>query len=89
MWLCCYGVSFHVWCPVFFEFIMAPVGVYMCSDDNTRNHTNMDITRILLRTKYSSVLNETFDMHINGYVFRIKVVKDSHGPLRINLPEQP
>lgn len=43
----------------------------------------MDVARILVRTKRILVLNEAFNVKINGDVFRLKVIEDSHGPLRV------
>lgn len=43
----------------------------------------MDVARILIRTKYCMVLNEYYNISINDGVFMIKVVEDSHGPMRI------
>ncbi|CAL5199593.1 unnamed protein product [Lathyrus oleraceus] len=85
-WVRCYGVPCHAWSPSFFELIMATLGKYMCSYDNTKNHTNMDVVQIMVRTKYISVLNETFNVQINEDVFQIKFVEDSQWPLRICLP---
>lgn len=64
---------------------MAHLGVYMCLEDNTKNKTNMGVTRFVVRTKYILVLNETFNVQINEYVFWIKVVEDSQGPLKFCL----
>lgn len=43
----------------------------------------MDVARILLKKKFSIVLNETYNIGIKDDVFRIKVVEDHHRPLRI------
>lgn len=45
------------------------------------------MARILLRTKYNLVLNETFNLWVNGEELRVKIVKDSQGPLRITMPK--
>lgn len=38
MWIlnesCGYAVAYHAWNLEFFEFIISPMGVYMCSYDN-------------------------------------------------------
>lgn len=78
-WVRCYGVPCHAWSPSFFELIMAMLGKYMCSYDNTKNHTNMDVAQIMVRTKYILVLNETFNVQINEDVFQIKFVEDLNG----------
>lgn len=54
--------------------------MYVCSDDETREQVKMDVARILVRTKYSMVLNETFNMEINDNIYRIKMVEDMHEP---------
>lgn len=82
-WLCSYGVSYHTWILKFFEFIITPVKVYVCLNDNTRNKSCMDVACILVRTKSSMVLNKAFNVKINGAAFRIKVIEDSHRPLRV------
>lgn len=56
---------------------MAPLGKYMCLDDNTKNQISMGASRFMVRTKYILVFNETFNVQINDEVFRIKVVEDS------------
>lgn len=57
----------------------------MCCDESTLNVEHMDIARILVRTTCVNVLNEFFSVCINGVIFRIKLIEDTHGPLRINL----
>lgn len=59
--------------------------MYLCVDDATREQFKMDVARILVRTKCFMVLNETFNVKINGNFFNLKVVEDAYGPLRINL----
>lgn len=44
---------------------MAPLGVPMCSKDNTRIQTKMDVAHIMVRTKYVMVLNKAFNVQIN------------------------
>lgn len=61
------------------------VGKYVYCDDNTQKGEHMDIARILVRTSCTRVLNESFNVNINGVIFRIKMTEDTHGPLRINL----
>lgn len=40
-----------------------------------------------MRTKDSMVFNEVINVKINGILFSLKVVEDSHGPLRISMPK--
>ncbi|CAI8594473.1 unnamed protein product [Vicia faba] len=84
-WLRVYGILCHVWNFNFFEMLANKVGKYVCCDENTLNSANMDITRILVRTTCCLVLNESFNVLIDDIVFRIKMLDDSHGPLRISL----
>ncbi|XP_058733452.1 uncharacterized protein LOC131605070 [Vicia villosa] len=84
-WLRVYGLPCHAWKDKVFEFLATSVETFICADEVTRKHKNMDVARILIRTKYCLVLNETYNISINDNVFRIKVVEDNHGPLRIAL----
>ena len=43
----------------------------------------MDVARILVRTKYTMILNEAFNMEINNNVYRIKLVEDEYVLKRI------
>lgn len=62
-----------------------PVGVYIFSDDETIKQETMNVARILINTKYSMMLNETYNIGINDYVFQIKLVEDHHEPLRFSM----
>lgn len=62
--------------------------MYVCSDDETREQVKMDVARFLVRTKYSMVLNETFNMEINDNIYRIKMVDDMHEPKYIIIPKE-
>ncbi|XP_058741575.1 uncharacterized protein LOC131613953 [Vicia villosa] len=86
-WLRCYGLPCHAWSTKFFEFLSGLVGTYVCSDDETRDHTRMDVARFMIRTKSSMVLNETFNLEVNKHVYGIKLVEDMHGPKRIVVPQ--
>lgn len=59
------------------------MGVLICCDEETQKQSKFDIARILIRTKYNLVLNETFNNGLNGEAFSIKIVEDSQGLLRI------
>lgn len=48
--------------------------------------TNMDVARIMVRTKYNSVIKKTFNVQINYEVYWIKVVEYSKGLVRIIIP---
>lgn len=68
-WLRIFGIPCHAYGPNFFEFISKPFGVYICSDGSTRMQSKLDVARILVRTKCSMTLNETFNFKICGYYF--------------------
>lgn len=86
-WLRVYGIPCHAWNFEFFEMIANMVGKYVCCNDNTLKGEHMDIARILVRTTCASMMNESFSVHINGVILRIKMTEDSHGLLRINLTQ--
>lgn len=86
-WLCCYDIPCHALCLELVPFLVALVGTYLCSDDETQNHTKFDMARILVCTKYNLVLNESFNIRVNGEAYSIKVVEYSQGPLRIVRPK--
>lgn len=60
--------------------------VCICVGGANRDESKMDEARILVRTNSSVVLNETFNIKINGNFSSLKVVKDAHGPIRICVP---
>lgn len=76
-WIRCYGVPCHAWSFKFFDFITCSVGKLI----------SMDVARILVRIKYSSYLNENFNMEINNNIFNIKLVEDMHGSKWIQIPK--
>lgn len=49
----------------------------------------MDVARFLIRTSYAENINETINVKINnGLVFRLKMVEDIQGLLRIMTKEK-
>lgn len=86
-WLRIYGIPCHAWNSRFFEFI-TKLGIYICLDDGTREHTKMGVAKLLVRTRCYMVLNETFIVKIDENLFKLKVMEDTHGPLRISLPDE-
>lgn len=87
MWLFCYGLPFHAWCLNFFKFISSLAGECMCSDEETEKHMKLDVSRLLIRTKYSMVLHETMNVEVNDKIYRIKLLEDMHGPKKIVVPK--
>lgn len=65
--------SFHAWNLSFFEMLANTIGKYICSDDNTLKGKCMDVARFLVKTICVMVLNESFNVLINGETFRIKM----------------
>lgn len=45
------------------------------------------MVRILVCTKYNLVLNKTFNLEVNRVTFRVKLMEDSQGLLRILIPK--
>lgn len=64
------------------------MGKLVCLDKETRDQSNIDAAIILVKTKYSLVLNEFFNVGINDEVFNIKMEEDMHGPKRIEEPRR-
>ena len=58
----------------------------MSMDDNMIKQASLDVARVLIRTKCCYILNETFNVDINGSIFSIKTVEDFHGPIRYTVP---
>lgn len=48
----------------------------------------MDVARFLVRERCMMVRHESFSVKINNDIFRIKMMEDSHGPMRIALKYQ-
>lgn len=57
--------------------------------NNKINQVKMDILCIMAIVKSLMALNEVSNKQINGNTFNIKVIEESQGPLRINLPLNP
>ncbi|XP_058775601.1 uncharacterized protein LOC131649870 [Vicia villosa] len=84
-WLRVFGVPCQAWSFEFFELLANRVGSYICAYEQTLKAINMDVERFMVRTWCSRVLNEVVKVHIDGVLFKIKIVEDLHGPIRINL----
>lgn len=48
----------------------------------------MDVARLTVRVKGPKVMNEVFNVEINGDILSMKIVEHVHGPIRIVLPSQ-
>ncbi|XP_058775700.1 uncharacterized protein LOC131649953 [Vicia villosa] len=82
-WIRVCGLPCHAWKKEFFEFISKTVGVFVCIDEETKNHTKLDVARFLIRTKYLMNLNESINVGVNENFYSIKLVEDMHGPKRL------
>lgn len=60
---------------------------YLYAVDNIRSCIKLDMDRLLVRTKHSKVLTEDIEVQINGHYFNVKLVADSHMPLRSQIPD--
>lgn len=47
----------------------------------------MDVVRILVRTKYSMILNERFNVENNKSMLRIKLCEHAQGPMMTIVPK--
>lgn len=84
-WSRVFSLPCHTWMDKIFKCISSPVGVFIYDDEDTKKLKNLDMARILVRTKYCLGLNQTHNLSINGDVFRIKVVEYIYGPMRMVL----
>ena len=80
-WLRIFGIPCHAWTLEFFSFITLPTYEYMCMDDNTTKQISMDVAHILVRMKSCSILNEMFNVEVNGIIFPIKMVEEFYRPI--------
>lgn len=62
-----------MWNPTFFEALVVPIGEYLCADDNTRVCVKMEVARILVKTRYSKVIYEDIEAHINDVLFNVSL----------------
>lgn len=67
---------------------MAQLGVYICSYDEMRKQSKMDMVGVMVRLKYALVLNKIFNVQIKKGIFIIKMIEDSQRPLTIILPRK-
>jgi hypothetical protein len=86
IWLRVFGVPSHAWNDLFFAQLVKPWGVFLNSDDGTSKKITMDVARLLIRTSCQNPVNEFFDVMVNGEIFRLRVLEDSYGPMRIIVP---
>jgi hypothetical protein len=86
-WLRAFGIPSHAWNDLFFAQLVKPWGVYMHSDEGTTKKTTMDVARLLIRTSCQQPVDEFFDVLVNGEKFRLRVIEDSYGPMRIIDPD--
>jgi hypothetical protein len=86
IWLRVFGVPSHAWNDLFFAQLVKPWGVFLNSDDGTSKKITMDVARLLIRTSCQNPVNEFFDVLVNGEIFRLRVLEDSYGPMRIIVP---
>jgi hypothetical protein len=85
-WLRIYGIPAHAWNDQFFEQVTKPWGTFMNSDEVTSKKLSMDVARVMIRSSCQIVVDEFFDVKINGEIFHLRVLEDSYGPMRIPLP---
>ncbi|MCH85843.1 hypothetical protein A2U01_0006695, partial [Trifolium medium] len=86
VWLRIYGIPAHAWNDLFFARVTKPWGSFINADDVTMKKISMDVARLLIRTSCQRVVDEFFDVKVNGEIFHLRVIEDSYGPMRIMLP---
>ncbi|MCI08209.1 hypothetical protein A2U01_0029284, partial [Trifolium medium] len=83
VWLRVYGVPVHAWNVEFFDMITKPYGEFINEDEGTLKGTTMDVARILIRTEEQKVVDEIVEVEINNEIFRLRIIEDFYGPMRI------
>lgn len=52
-------------------------------DENSRNNVSMDVARVFVKlSSHSIIINQSFNVSINGEMFNIRMVEDWYVPLR-------
>jgi hypothetical protein len=87
VWVRIYGVPVHAWNFDFFSQVAKPWGILLNTDDATSKKISMDVARLLIRTSSQRVVDEFFDVNINGVLFHLRALEDSYGPMRIMVPQ--
>jgi hypothetical protein len=83
VWLRIYGIPIHAWCDDFFAKVSRPWGCFLNTDHVTSKKFTMDAARLLIRTSCQKPVDEFIDVNINDEIFHLRVIEDSHGPMRI------
>lgn len=78
-----YGALCHAQSPKFFNLLIASIGVYLHSDDDTSIERSFDVARVMIRTKGYYVIEKIFNLKVDGIIHSIKVMEDSYGLLRL------
>jgi hypothetical protein len=86
IWLRVFGIPPHAWNDLFFTQLVKPWGEFMNTDVGTAKKLSMDVARISIRTSCHQPVDEFFDILVNGETFRLRILEDSYGPMRIILP---
>lgn len=61
------------------------MGELLSAYDNRRMVSKIDVVRILVKTKHTTILFEDVNVHINGLPYNVKLVEDSQGQLKIQI----
>jgi hypothetical protein len=86
-WLRVYGIPSHAWNDLFFTKLAKSWGEFLNSDESTTKRITMDVARLLIRTSCQQHVDEVVEVMVNGEIFRLRVLEDSNGPMRIILPQ--
>jgi Ran GTPase-activating protein (RanGAP) involved in mRNA processing and transport len=82
-----FGIPPHAWNDLFFTQLVKPWGEFMNSDVGTTKKLTMDVARISIRTSCQQPVDEFFDVLVNGETFRLRILEDLYGPMRIIILE--
>ncbi|PNX58851.1 hypothetical protein L195_g051122, partial [Trifolium pratense] len=81
-----YGVPIHAWNDNFFSLLAKQYGIYLNADDTTSKKLSMDVARILIRTPGLKAVDDFISVKVDDELFQIRLIEDSHGPMRIAVP---
>lgn len=75
-WMICKGFPCHAWSNGFFQMISSTLGSFIECDESTFSKVRMDVARIRIGTRCTSVISNILPVSIDGVIFRIYISED-------------
>ncbi|KAL8537033.1 hypothetical protein ACS0TY_012283 [Phlomoides rotata] len=76
VWTRWYGIPAQAWTPRFFKLVSANVGSFVKLDAISESKKRLDVARVLISVPFLNDVNQTFDVDIEGRIFRIRIVEE-------------